>query len=336
METAPEPAAPGSAQASGRAADPADPGSPEKPGKPRPGERGRLRPPPAPTHAPLLLGIDPAGREHPQSPADPDDESLVGRCWGCVCGWRGPVRDVATRHFHPRVGDGGGLRRRRLARADRDARAELEHHLAAATATPPAPAAPTAPVATATGSTSTAPAAPNGAAPRRRRRRLTLPRTISELDPPDATSEPEQAAEPHRDEPPRPPLRPAPEPLPTAPPGPPSVEEAADASRPAPDVTDPDPEPGPDLTGGRARDRAHEPFPTGTPSAGVGEDELAAAAERARSARAELAAAESALDAVVAAARAAGASWRTIARATGVPHRDAAARWDPAGAGPSL
>ena len=53
-------------------------------------------------------------------------------------------------------------------------------------------------------------------------------------------------------------------------------------------------------------------------------------------ARAELAAAETALDAAVAAARADGASWRTIARATGVPHREAAARWGPESAGPSL
>ena len=46
--------------------------------------------------------------------------------------------------------------------------------------------------------------------------------------------------------------------------------------------------------------------------------------------------AEDALAHAVNAAREAGASWRTVARHTGVPHREAAARWgDPAG-GPSL
>ena len=293
---------------------------------PRARPRLRLRATPlAVTHAPLLLGLDTAGTEHPLGPDDPDDESLVGRCWGCACGWRGSVRDVATRHFRPQVGDGGGLRRRRLARADRDARGELEAHLADVTATVPRPEPPPAP------GTATRPAPPaaatagdrtgeigDGAHGRtRRRRRLTLPRTTSDADPSTPAGATSTAAAPSPSDPPAAPDD-APE-LRAAPTDP--VAEPGTA----PEVADPEATP----SGGEALDPAEPPTagPPTPPARGAGADALAAAATRVQRARAELHAAETELEAAVAAARAAGVSWRTIARATGVPHREAATRW---------
>jgi hypothetical protein len=328
VDTAPQPSA------TRRPVDPAElpagpPGAPGG-GAPRAGEepparsRARLRPPP-PTrvHAPLLLGLDPDGGEHPQGPEAPDDERLVGRCWGCGCGWRGSVRDIATRHFRPQVGDGGGLRRKRLARADRDARAELDAHLAS-TAAPAAPAT----EAAAALRDRTGEAGEGAQGRKLRRRRLTLPRTT-----PDGLSTPAAApatatstgAAPNLSHPPaavpdNAPECPAPPAEPTAEPGtaPGLVELEAPQS-------------------GEGALAAAEPPAAGAPTPparGAGEDALAAAATRAQQARGELHAAEAALEAAVAAAREDGASWRTIARATGVPHREAAARWgqDPAAA----
>ena len=303
------------------------------------GERGRLRPPPAPAHAPLLLGLDAAGGEHPQGPDDPDDQALVGRCWGCVCGWRGRVRDVATRHFRPQVGDGGGLRRRRLARADRDTRGELENHLAA---TAPPPLASTPPAVAAA-----SPRVPGGEATGRARgprRRLTLPRTTTlDGDPliPAPAPAPTPADERGGIETPGPAPAPATEPEALPLPQPPAAPIRDTSSAPTTAGAEPPPDPD-DRNGGGHLDQPTTPAPAraAAPGSGSGEDTLTAnltsAATRARAARADLDAAETALDAAVAAARADGASWRTIARATGIPHRDAAARWDPEGAGPSL
>lgn len=65
-------------------------------------------------------------------------------------------------------------------------------------------------------------------------------------------------------------------------------------------------------------------------------DLLGNAVARIEAARAELASAETALDAAVAAAREGGLSWRTIGNATGLRHREASARWGPPEGGPSL
>ena len=318
----------GAARATGRGAGPAAPRSPRAAGR---GERGRLRPPPpAEVHAPLLLGLDAEGVEHPQGPEDPDDESLVGRCWGCACGWRGTVRDVATRHFRPQVGDGGGLRRRRLARADRDARSELEHHLAATT---PLPMASSIPAVAAAVSPRGASADATGRA-RGPRRRLTLPRTT----PPDSdasTPAPPPAGDATSIEPPPAAHLPAEEPA--IKPGPqPPTEPDQTTDRALTTAADAEPQPAAGGRTGGVLDETATPAPAAAAGAGADQGALAAAATRAAAARAELAAAETALNAAVAAARADGASWRTIARATGVPHREAAARWDPESAGPSL
>ncbi len=302
-------------------------------------------------HAPLLLGLDPAGAEHPQGPGDPDDEDLTGRVWGCTCGWRGTARDITARHFRPRVGDGGGLRRQRLARADRDARGELEAHLAASTPEPdPAPPAGAA--------RSLVPAPPRAAraadrgdprlvtaAPRVRRRRLTLPR-------PSPGAADDHAPTPTPDPGPgsgRPPENP--DPAPAVPPPSPSAPATAETSAPGPPATSDQARP---RAAGAAlpaeqqdhaerEDHGGEDSTTGAASATAGptgpdaaERILAAAADRTRAAREELAAAEHALEAAVTAAREQGASWRTIARLTGIPHREAAARFGEGAGGSSL
>jgi hypothetical protein len=261
------------------------------------------------------------------------------------------VRDVATRHFRPRVGDGGGLRRKRLARADRDARPELDAHLDAhletATAAPPSGS----PGQAAAALPPRAPAGPERS--RGLRRRLTLPRTSPVGDIPlgdiplGERSAPGSApaAQPHPVQPHPGETHPAdPAPSPAQPPAPrpgDEQEHRAPAIGPTGDSTTETAVA--DLeqhtAGGPDPDPARPPAPATArtpPACGPGGDALAAAATRAQTARAELTAAETALDAAVAAARADGASWRTIARATGVAHRDAAARWGDDSAGPSL
>jgi hypothetical protein len=293
----------------------------------RPGG-SRLRPPApnAQPHAPRLLGIDPAGAEHPAGPGDPDDESLVGRCWGCVCGWRGRRRDITARHFHPQVGDGGSLRRRRLARADRDARPELEAHLAGARA-PQHPAA--GPAGTDPGGPADGRGDPDPSidaatadaerlhAPRPPRRRLTLPRAAPN-DPTTGNPSSDAVAAPPVVGPHSPPraAHVAPET------GSGTVEHAGRAENDLVAAAAPPPlDPPEDLAGAGRR---------------TADDPLSAVSARVRRARDELAAAEQALDAAVAAARRDGASWRSIGRATGLPHRRAAARWGPPSSGPSL
>lgn len=294
-----------------------DPAAPAPAGEHGREERGgRLRPAPPPVaHAPLLLGVDLEGVEHPQGPEHADDESLTGRVWGCVCGFRGTVRDVSTRPFHPRVGDGGRLRRQRLARSDRDARTELDAHLTTATrfAAPPEPPDQATAATPATGSTHSSPAGNPVAGtgrdrPRSSRRRLTLPRHP-------AGSE---AA-----------------PVPTGSPMPESEPTTAASA------TDVSLEPTPGATAGPvpravtylsariepARAALLAPLETGSATSEPRDEALRAAAERARAASNELQAADAALDALVARAREEGASWRSIAKATGVPHREAAARW---------
>lgn len=285
--------------------------------------RGRRLQPsgPALEHAPLLLGLDSAGGEHPQGGEHPDDEDLVGRVWGCVCGWRGAVRDVSTRPFHPRVGDGGGLRRQRLARSDRDTRGELEDHLARSAPAAADPADAVSPdVPTSIAATSVDSAAPHGPVsgrPRGRRRRLTVPRDAP-LGVPAVTAssaaheqvdglEDRASSEPTVD--PR-----GPEHSNAAPFSPATSELYDSLTHLAPAAADHDAEAG-------------EPNSVGL---------LANAVARAAAARRELAEAESILDDAVAAAREDGLSWRTVGRATGVGHREAAARWGPPGRGPSL
>ncbi|MCD2191571.1 hypothetical protein [Actinomycetospora soli] len=291
--------------------------------------RGRRLLPSSPDleHAPLLLGLDAAGGEHPQGPGYEDDEDLVGRMWGCVCGWRGTVRDISTRPFHPRVGDGGGLRRQRLARSDRDTRAELEDHLARSTPAPADPADAISPdVTSSIPATSVEDAAPQPLAsgrPRGRRRRLTVPRDIP-LAVPAVTvlpaahdqvdgSEHHAPSEDHATS------------EPTVDPSEPDGSEAAPSSRGTSEPND-------SLTHLKSAAGAHD-GDAGEPSS---VDLLEHAVARAEAARCEHAEAESALDGAVAAARKNGLSWRTIGRATGVGHREAAARWGPPGGGPSL
>lgn len=315
MSAAPTPDRPaGGAPADGGAAA-RNPKAGERPGGPR------LQPPPPEQHAPQLLGIDAAGAEHPQGFGEPDDESLIGRVWGCVCGWRGQPRDVTTRQFHPQVGDGGSLRRRRLARADRDARPELEAHLAAARpAAAPSAAAPPAPPPQRERERFRASSPP--------RRRLTLPRVPDNPAPASITPTSETST------------------------GSGAGLEAQAWAQGAEDVRAPDADHyRTDLRAARKADPAAaapgEPAafsPDGGPDPrdrapaerGAVADALSAAAAQTRQARDELAVAEQALDAAVAAARRDGASWRSIGRATGIPHRAAAARWGPPRAGPSL
>ncbi len=357
------PAAPAPPPPGGRDTPPAgQPGGQSGAGSRAPGSRLRP-PPPEQWHTPLLLGLDEAGAEHPQGPGDPDDETLIARRWGCSCGWRGTRREVTARHFHPRVGDGGRLRRQRLARSDREHRGELDAHLAAITPATPVPTAagpgtpPPGPGAPTTATADGAGDPPIGPPPRRRR--LTLPRE------PDPAGAPRAGGWPRSPEPPEPPA-------------PRGLTERASAAA----VTSP--LPAPPAAGSGPGDPAHPTEPAGaesdarggatdgadammaagssapehtpagqtrleetpteqTPGAvGAGSrgdeggDELAAAARRVRRARDELDAAERALDAAVQAARAGGASWRAIARATGIAHRTAAARWGPATGGPTL
>ena len=293
----------------------------------REGLGGRLRPAPPPVaHAPLLLGLDTEGGEHPQGPEHADDESLTGRLWGCVCGWRGTVRDVSTRPFHPRVGDGGRLRRQRLARSDRDARTELEAHLARATrpAALPAPPVPAVPGTPTPESVRPSPMVgtitePGRDRPRGSRRRLTLPRTPATSDPAPtpATAGPTPAGE--------------------RTPAASITEEAQDPTAGATAGADSGgvtylsaAGEGPRWAASLASSEADDAVP------GARDEALAAAAERARAARDELHAAAAALNTLVARAREHGASWRSIARATGVPHREAATRWGDRTDGPSL
>ena len=285
----------------------------------REGRGGRLRPAPPPmAHAPLLLGFDPEGGEHPQGPEHADDETLTGRAWGCGCGWRGAVRDVSTRPFHPRVGDGGGLRRQRLARSDRDSRAELEFHLAGVARPSSLTAPPAAPTATTDGpdmgpvlGPATGPEAiPGRGRPRGLRRRLTLPRTPATAEP---ARTPTAAAAAERE---RTPL----------------ASAAATAPEQAPNSSSGGPHAGdvpciPPLIVGRGAAVSVPSLATHDMTPSARDEALAAAADRARVAREELEAADASLDAVVARARREGTSWRSIARATGVPHRAASARW---------
>lgn len=287
-----------------------------------PGRGSRLLPSgPALEHGPLLLGLDDDGGEHPQGADYEDDESLVGRMWGCGCGWRGTVRDITGRHFHPRVGDGGGLRRKRLARNDRDSRDELETHLVRSSAAPADP--PTLPraVPRPSAAPTTASHLPTGPAedgprPRGRRRRLTVPRDTPLAIPPlfDVPSAPEinEAEAPSENGP--------------------SVELAvAEPTNPNTAQSSPD-------SGGVSTPPSRlAPAPAEDGSGERGSVErLTEAATRAEAARVELVAADAALNAAVAAAREDGLSWRTVGRATGIGYREAAARWGPPGGGPSL
>ena len=300
-----------------------DPAVPDPVGEPgREGRGGRLRPAPPPVaHAPLLLGIDARGGEHPQGPEHADDESLTGRMWGCVCGWRGTVRDVSTRPFHPRVGDGGRLRRQRLARSDRDVRTEFESHLARA-ARPAAPL--TLPdfatqATPAAGSTSLSPAAgpvagPGRDRPRGPRRRLTLPRTPAGSTRTGADGRPCAGARTDST----------------------GLRDRGGPGGGGRQVIRRAPSRGSHLpvgVGGAAEAASLAPL---GPDDAARNEALAAAGDRARAARDELEAADAALDALVARAREEGIGLRSIARVTGVPHREAAARWGDPDDGSSL
>ena len=281
----------------------------------REGRGGRLRPAPPPVaHAPLLLGIDPGGGEHPQGPEHADEESLTARVWGCVCGWRGTLRDVSTRPFHPRVGDGGRLRRQRLTRSDRDARVELETHLThAIRPVRPIEVGDPIPVASDTppASSNTPLTAAGRGRPRGLRRRLTSPPTGSEDASPTPSSLSALAPWEHR----------------------PShaVDAASGAVAHERDPTNPWPE---DPQPSAAREGAPpRPVDARDAALSVSNEALEAAAARVRVAREELDAAEAALSAVVTQSRGQGLSWRAIGRAAGVAHREAAARWGEVQAG---